>query len=116
MIDVGSLVRSPRNDLGVGKVVEVSRTDALIEYFCSVKNRIRKTVPLSLLQEARLQRQTRCYLWSTSQERWIIGRVYDWDEDKLEYEIDLPDSQSLQAVEPNFTFAAISRSPIRSTF
>jgi ATP-dependent helicase HepA len=99
MIDVGSLVRSPRNDLGVGKVVEVSRTDALIEYFCSVKNRIRKTVPLSLLQEARLQRQTRCYLWSTSQERWIIGRVYDWDEDKLEYEIDLPDSQSLQAVE-----------------
>ena len=99
MIDVGSLVRSPRNDLGVGKVVEVSRTDAVIEYFCSVKNRIRKTVPLSLLQEARLQRQTRCYLWSTSQERWIIGRVYDWDEDKLEYEIDLPDSQSLQAVE-----------------
>ncbi len=99
MIDVGSLVRSPRNDLGVGKVVEVSRTDALIEYFCSVKNRIRKTVPLGLLQEARLQRQTRCYLWSTSQERWIIGRVYDWDEDKLEYEIDLPDSQSLQAVE-----------------
>ncbi len=99
MIDVGSLVRSPRNDLGVGKVVEVSRTDALIEYFCSVKNRIRKTVPLGLLQEARLQRQTRCYLWSTTQERWIIGRVYDWDEDKLEYEIDLPDSESLQAVE-----------------
>ena len=99
MIDVGSLVRSPRNDLGIGKVVEVSRTDAVVEYFCSVKNRIRKTVPLGLLQEARLQRQTRCYLWSTSQERWIIGRVYDWDEDKLEYEIDLPDSQSLQAVE-----------------
>ncbi|MEG5101564.1 MULTISPECIES: protein DpdE [unclassified Microcoleus] len=99
MIDVGSLVRSPRNDLGVGKVVEVSRIEAVVEYFCSVKNRIRKTVPLSLLQEARLQRQTRCYLWSTTQERWIIGRVYDWDEDKLEYEIDLPDSQSLQAVE-----------------
>ncbi|MEG4967139.1 protein DpdE [Microcoleus sp. B6-A1] len=99
MIDVGSLVRSPRNDLGVGKVVEVSRTEAVVEYFCSVKNRIRKTVPLTLLQEAILQRQTRCYLWSTTQERWIIGRVYDWDEDKLEYEIDLPDSQSLQAVE-----------------
>ncbi|MEG4208705.1 protein DpdE [Microcoleus sp. S13_B4] len=99
MIDVGSLVRSPRNDLGVGKVVEVSRTDAVVEYFSSVKNRIRKTMPLSLLQEARLQRQTRCYLWSKTQERWIIGRVYDWDEDKLEYEIDLPDSQSLQAVE-----------------
>ncbi|MCC3415335.1 protein DpdE [Microcoleus sp. PH2017_02_FOX_O_A] len=99
MIDVGSLVRSPKNDMGIGKVVEVSHPDAIVEYFCSVKNRIRKTVPLSLLQEARLQRQTRCYLWSTSQERWIIGRVYDWDEDKLEYEIDLPDSQSLQAVE-----------------
>ncbi|WP_293128895.1 protein DpdE [Microcoleus sp. bin38.metabat.b11b12b14.051] len=99
MIDVGSLVRSPKNDLGIGKVVEVSRTDAVIEYFCSVKNRFRKTVPLGLLQEARLQRQTRCYLWSTSHQRWIIGRVYDWDEDKLEYEIDLPDSQSLQAVE-----------------
>jgi len=99
MIDVGSLVRSPKNDLGVGKVVEVSRTDALIEYFCSVKNRLRKTVPLNLLQEARLQRQTRCYLWSTTQERWIIGRVFDWDEDKLEYEVDLPDSQSIQADE-----------------
>jgi len=99
MIDVGSLVRSPKNDLGIGKVVEVSRTDAVIEYFCSVKNRFRKTIALGLLQEARLQRQTRCYLWSTTQERWIIGRIYDWDEDKLEYEIDLPDSQSLQAVE-----------------
>ncbi|WP_293359809.1 MULTISPECIES: protein DpdE [unclassified Microcoleus] len=99
MIDVGSLVRSPKNDMGIGKVVEVSHPDAIVEYFCSVKNRIRKTVPLGLLQEARLQRQTRCYLWSTSHERWIIGRVYDWDEDKLEYEIDLPDSQSLQAVE-----------------
>ena len=99
MIDVGSLVRSPKNDLGVGKVVEVSRTDALIEYFCSVKNRLHKTVPLNLLQEARLQRQTRCYLWSTTQERWIIGRVFDWDEDKLEYEVDLPDSQSIQADE-----------------
>ncbi|MEG4014282.1 MULTISPECIES: protein DpdE [unclassified Microcoleus] len=99
MIDVGSLVRSPKNDLGIGKVVEVSSTDAVIEYFCSVKNRFRKTIALGLLQEARLQRQTRCYLWSNTQERWIIGRIYDWDEDKLEYEIDLPDSQSLQAVE-----------------
>jgi ATP-dependent helicase HepA len=99
MIDVGSLVRSPKNDLGVGKVVEFSRTEALIEYFCSVKNRLHKTVPLALLQEARLQRQTRCYLWSTTQERWIIGRIYDWDEDKMLYDIDLPDSQSIQAVE-----------------
>lgn len=99
MIDVGSLVRSPKNDLGVGKVVEFSRTEALIEYFCSVKNRLSKTIPLNLLQEARLQRQTRCYLWSTTQERWIIGRIYDWDEDKMLYDIDLPDSQSIQADE-----------------
>ncbi len=99
MIDVGSLVRSPKNDLGVGKVVEFSRTEALIEYFCSVKNRLSKTIPLALLQEARLQRQTRCYLWSTTQERWIIGRIYDWDEDKMLYDIDLPDSQSIQADE-----------------
>ncbi|MEK0177989.1 protein DpdE [Microcoleus anatoxicus] len=99
MIDIGSLVRSPKNDLGVGKVVELSRTEALIEYFCSVKNRLSKTVPLGLLQEARLQRQTRCYLWSTTLERWIIGRIYDWDEDRMLYDIDLPDSQSIQAVE-----------------
>ncbi|NJK66005.1 MAG: helicase [Microcoleus sp. SU_5_3] len=99
MIDVGSLVRSPKNDLGVGKVLEVSRTDALIEYFCSVKHRIQKTVPLSLLQEARLQRQTRCYLWTESEQRWIIGRVFDWDEDNLYYQIDLPDSQTVQADE-----------------
>jgi ATP-dependent helicase HepA len=99
MIDVGSLVRSPKNDLGVGKVLEVSRTDALIEYFCSVKHRIQKTVPLGLLQEARLQRQTRCYLWTESEQRWIIGRVFDWDEDNLYYQIDLPDSQTVQADE-----------------
>jgi ATP-dependent helicase HepA len=99
MIDIGSLVRSPKNDMGVGKVVEVSSTEALIEYFCSVKHRIHKTVALNLLQEARLQRQTRCYLWAESEQRWIIGRVFDWDEDKLEYEVDLPDSQTLQADE-----------------
>lgn len=99
MIDVGSLVRSPKNDMGVGKVLEVSRTDALIEYFCSVKHRIQKTVPLGLLQEARLQRQTRCYLWDETEQRWIIGRVFDWDEDNLYYQIDLPDSQTIQADE-----------------
>jgi ATP-dependent helicase HepA len=95
MIDIGSLVRSPKNDLGVGKVVEISRTDAVIEYFCSVKQRIRKTLGLGVLQEARLQRQTRCYLWFPKQQRWIVGRVFDWDEDSLYYDIDLPDSQTI---------------------
>ncbi|NJK75828.1 MAG: DEAD/DEAH box helicase [Microcoleus sp. SU_5_6] len=95
MIDIGSLVRSTKNDLGVGKVVEVSRTDAVIEYFCSVKQRIRKTLGLGVLQEARLQRQTRCYLWFPKQQRWIVGRVFDWDEDSLYYDIDLPDSQTI---------------------
>lgn len=94
MIELGCLVRSRNNDLGIGKVVKISNSDALVEYFCSVGNRIERTLALSLLVRVRLQPQTRCYFWSQSKQTWRVGRIFAWDEDSCRYEIDLPDRQT----------------------
>jgi len=99
MMKLGLLVRSrsvsaeksPNNDLGIGKVIELSYSTATVEYFCSIGQRLEKTLPLTSLDRVQLPPQTRCYIQPQSQDTWIIGRIFDWDEDKGQYRIDLPD-------------------------
>ncbi len=109
MIELGSLVRShscsgtdtlsispgksPNDDLGIGKVTELSNSKATVEYFCSIGQRLQITLPLSLLDRVRLSFQTRCYIKPENQDTWIIGRIFDWDEQKGLYRIDLPDKK-----------------------
>ncbi|MEP6516371.1 protein DpdE [Microcoleus vaginatus] len=101
MIKLGWLVRSrsvsaeksPNNDLGIGKVIELSYSTATVEYFCSIGQRLEKTLPLTSLYRVQLPPQTRCYIQPESQDTWIIGRIFDWDEDKGQYRIDLPDKK-----------------------
>jgi ATP-dependent helicase HepA len=99
MIDFGSLVRSTTNNLGIGKVTEITDSHADIEYFCSLGQRLQKTVPLNSLQRVQLVRQTRCYIYLDNNEAWTIGRIADWDEEIGEYQINLPDSQTIFAGE-----------------
>ncbi len=98
MIQLGSLVLSQTNNLGVGKVIDISNTQATVEYFCSVGQRIEKSLPLSSLFRVRLERQTRCYI-CLDQATWTIGRIYEWDEEIRKYQIDLPDSKTIVASE-----------------
>jgi len=101
MMKLGWLVRSrsvsaeksPNNDLGIGKVIELSYSTATVEYFCSIGQRLEKTLPLTSLYKVQLPPQTRCYIQPESQDTWIIGRIFDWDEDKGQYRIDLPDKK-----------------------
>ncbi|MEG4999389.1 protein DpdE [Microcoleus sp. B4-D4] len=101
MMKLGWLVRSrsvsaeksPNNDLGIGKVTELSYSTATVEYFCSIGQRLEKTLPLTSLYRVQLPPQTRCYIQPESQDTWIIGRIFDWDEDKGQYRIDLPDKK-----------------------
>jgi ATP-dependent helicase HepA len=99
MILLGSLVRSQINSLGIGKVIDISDNQATIEYFCSIGRRIEKTLPLTNLSRFKLERQTRCYIFLESQETWIIGRIYEWDEDIDKYQVDLPDKKTIAVSE-----------------
>ena len=99
MIILGSLVRSQNNSLGIGKVIDISDTQASVEYFCSVGQRIEKSLPLSSLYQLKLERQTRCYICLESQEAWLIGRIYEWDEEVDKYRIDLPDKKTIAVSE-----------------
>lgn len=99
MIDLGSLVQSSSNDLGIGKVIEISSPNATIEYFCSVGQCLQETLPLNSLSQVRLQAQTRCYIRSETQDKWIIGRIFVWNEDTGNYQIDLPDKKTTIATE-----------------
>ncbi len=94
MIKVGLLVQSQNNYLGIGKVIEISETNAIVEYFCSLGQRLEKTLPLSSLSQVRLESQARCYIKSQDQDKWIIGRIFGWDEDTEEYQVDLPDKKT----------------------
>jgi len=101
MMKLGLLVRSrsvpaeklPNNDLGIGKVTELSYSTATVEYFCSIGQRLEKTLPLTSLYRVQLPPQTRCYIQPENQDTWIIGRIFDWDKDKSLYRIDLPDKK-----------------------
>ncbi len=95
MTQLGLLVRSQSNNLGVGKVLSLSDTEVKVEYFCSVGQRIEQSLPLNSVGKVKLPRQTRCYIWNKSQETWIIGRVYEWDEEHSLYQVDLPDSKTI---------------------
>ncbi len=97
-MEFGSLVRSHKNNLGIGKVTEVLAFEAEVEYFCSVGQRITKTLPLNSLYQVKLQRQTRCYVWS-DEDTWLIGRIFAWDEEELLYQIDLPERRTHLAME-----------------
>ena len=100
MIEFGSLVRSGANNLGIGKVIDASNTqEIVVEYFCSVGQSIQKTLPLSSLSKVRLQPQTRCYIISQTQDVWVIGRIFQWDEESGEYQIDLPDKKTAYTAE-----------------
>ena len=95
MITLGSLIRSRNNSLGIGKVINISDTQASVEYFYSVGQRIEKSLPLSSLYQFKLERQTRCCIYLESQEAWINGRIYEWDEEAHKYRIDLPDKKTI---------------------
>ena len=99
MIKLGSLVQSRNNNLGIGKVTQISELDAKVEYFCSVGQRIEKTLLLNSLSQVKLQSQTRCYIRLKTQETWIIGRIFAIDENNGKYQIDLPDQKTTVATE-----------------
>ncbi len=94
MIITGSLVRSKNNSWGIGKIINVSDSQATVEYFCSVGERKKIILPLDSLSQFKLERQTRCYIHQDS-ETWIIGRVYEWDAEFRKYRIDLPSKKTI---------------------
>ncbi len=93
IIQIGSLVSSQSNNLGLGKVISIDESQATVEYFCSIGRRIERVLALNTLHQIMLKRQTRCYIWLESQAVWIIGRVWAWDEEIEEYEVHLPDKK-----------------------
>ncbi|MBD2451029.1 helicase [Nostoc sp. FACHB-152] len=99
MIKLGSLVQSSNNTLGIGKVIEISYGNVVVEYFCSIGQRLQKTLPLESLSQVLLKHQTRCYVKLKDQDKWITGRIFAWDEDIYKYQIDLPSKKSLVTTE-----------------
>jgi ATP-dependent helicase HepA len=98
-IQNGSLVRSRLSNLGVGKVLSISETEALIEYFVSIGERIQEKSSLNALERITLQRHTRCYLRLEEHEVWQTGRIATWHDDDRRYEIHLPDKGVYHATE-----------------
>jgi ATP-dependent helicase HepA len=98
-IKIGTLIRSSLNNLGTGKVLSISESEALIEYFISVGNRIQKTLPINSLKKIILQRHTRCYYLFEEQATWRVGRVAAWHDDDCRYEVHLPDKAVYRATE-----------------
>lgn len=96
---LGFLVRSTDNSLGMGKIVAVAHPYATVEYFVSFGQRISQTLPFSSLRRIKLEHQTRCYFYCEDTETWQMGRIYAWDEEKQQYQVDLPNCKTIYADE-----------------
>jgi ATP-dependent helicase HepA len=91
MFETGYLVISSDNNLGIGKILEISAATANLEYFRSIgEERQIETVAYNSLKPVLLERHTRCYFRSEDEEFWQVGRVETWHQDDLWYEIHLP--------------------------
>jgi ATP-dependent helicase HepA len=90
----GMLVSSNENNLGTGKLIERSGNEAVIEYFKSISERIKKTVRVGSLIRIPLQKQPRCYLWSEEKQFWQAGRIGGRDELDNTYEVNLPGNRA----------------------
>lgn len=90
----GLLIRSSENSLGTGKLIEVHGDEAVVEYFKSVSERIKKTVRRASLKRVTLHSQTRCYLWSAEHQFWQAGRIGEKDESDNTYEVNLPNNRA----------------------
>ncbi|GAB6179917.1 hypothetical protein JCM14036_12360 [Desulfotomaculum defluvii] len=89
----GMFVTSSKNNLGIGKVIDIVDDQAIVEYFYSVASRIKKNLPLGSIKEVKLQYQTRCYIWSDRLDKYMMGRIVGSSGD--EYEVALPDKDYL---------------------
>lgn len=90
----GTLVSSNENSLGAGKLIETSGGEAVVEYFKSIGERIKKKLRVSSLKPNPLQKQTRCYLWSENKQFWEAGRIGERDELDNTYEVNLPGNRA----------------------
>jgi ATP-dependent helicase HepA len=89
--------RSIDNDLGIGKILSLNETEATVEYFHSIGRRECRVIERSSLRRVTLSPRTRCYLYLAENDTWLIGRIAEWDEEKGQYYIDLPDKKTLAA-------------------
>ncbi len=96
----GILIQSQSNHLGIGKLVEIiEEQEAVVEYFISVGNRLKQTMPVADLKRVALPRQTRCYLWLENEQIWQVGRIFERDKENKSYQVDIPNGQSVVAPE-----------------
>jgi ATP-dependent helicase HepA len=98
---LGITVEEESNQLGFGKLVELNEEEATVEYFISVGNRLRKTIPVASLKRVALPRQTRCYLYLEDKQIWQVGRIFERDRESQSYRLDFPDGKSILAPETN---------------
>lgn len=79
------LVKNSERD-GVGKVVHMEGSRAVVEYFDSPVNvgQHQVEVPLSLITRKRLGRNTRVYTYSELANQWRVGRVREDDGEGVE--------------------------------
>ncbi len=91
--NIGKLVRSLENDLGIGKVVASNARTAIVEYFDSAVSSTwpRHEVAMPSLREAKqLDEQTRVYFFDDDAGCWKMGRVHG-HVDSIVF-VDLPNS------------------------
>lgn len=83
--NLGKLVISKQNDLGVGKIVDSNREWAVIEYFDSPisEQRPRFEVPMGSVRKAQAHRQSRVYFLDSASGHWKMGRSQGHVEDEI---------------------------------
>jgi ATP-dependent helicase HepA len=92
----GIFVTASDNDLGIGKLVDIRKDVAIVEYFQSPSNEdpLVKEVIRNVLERVTLRPQTRAYCHNPETNQMEVGRVLAYQEEDDAYLVRFPNDQA----------------------
>lgn len=76
----------------IGKVIDINNKLIKVQFFYSLSKQMCEWIPAKYLTKINIDRQTRCYYYSSEQQRWMMGRIIK--KVGQEYEVEFPDKHS----------------------
>ncbi len=74
-IPIGCFVTDLNTNLGIGKLVQLTRSIAYVEWFTSISQREVRECDLESVKRAYPSMQTRCYITNEHMTEWEMGRI-----------------------------------------
>lgn len=112
---IGCFVTILNTNLGIGKLVQLNRSIAYVEWFTSISQREVREYDLRSVKRAYPSRQTRCYVTNEQMTEWEMGRImgisHEQSKTGIEYDVHFAGGKAAYVPE-EFVFVRCSGPPV----